>query len=191
MPLLSQEGLERLLAAREEARLAISDAYDESICEVTARIDQSGSIGKVDVGALLLWKRLQANTPWASELNAMPDAQIRKTTAEAVADARDESLEIPEAASRGRRALSSLPGFVQGDALASALLFAAAPGRMAVYDSRAQTAIERLGLELTSKPGRYGRYMRLVEQLAQEAGAASGQTWIPRDVDLALYWLGA
>jgi hypothetical protein len=32
----------------------------------------------------------------------------------------------------------------------------------------------------------YGRYMSLVEQPAQEAGAASGRACIARDVDMAL-----
>ena len=87
-------------------------------------------------------------------------------------------------------ALSPLPGSSTGDALASAVLLAAAPDRMAVYDRRAQTALQRLGLELTASPGRYGRYMGLVEQLREQAASMAGSLWKARDVDLALYWLG-
>lgn len=190
VPSLDRVRLERLITARRDVADQVPDTYDESLREVADRIDRTGSIGKVDIGALLFWKRLRANTRWAAQLQSMPDARVRAVTAVAVAAVRDESLEVPEAAEQGRAALSPLPGFAKGDALASALLLAAAPRRMAVYDRRAQTALRLLDLELSARPGRYGRYVSLVEQLTREAGAASGRTWLARDVDLALYWLG-
>lgn len=67
---------------------------------------------------------------------------------------------------------------------------AAAPDRLAVYDKRAQAATGRLGLTLAARPGRYGRYMQLVEDLRRELRDAHGVTWSARDVDMALYWLG-
>jgi len=190
MPLLDRAGLDRLLAARQDVADQVSINYDDVLNEVAGRIDRTRSIGKLDIGALLFWKRLRANTPWVAELQAMPEGRIREITAEAVSAVRDDALDVPEAARRGRAALSPLPGFATGDALASALLLAAAPSRMAVYDRRAQKALRLLNLELDAKSGRYGRYMSLVEQLAQEASEASGRTWTARDVDLALYWLG-
>ncbi len=45
---------------------------------------------------------------------------------------------------------------------------------MAVYDRRARTGLQRLGLELTPSPGRYGRYMELIEHLREEAGSMAG-----------------
>jgi hypothetical protein len=121
----------------------------------------------------------------------MPDASIREATGSAVAAVRDDSLGIAEAAAQGRAALSGLPGLSGGDALASALLTAAAPGRMAVYDRRAQSAIGLLGFELSAAPGRYGRYMRLVDEIRDQASVSTGRSWTARDVDLSLYWLGA
>lgn len=187
MPLLTPDKLDRLCAARSEVN---SQVYDELLYEVAARVESNGSIGKADVGALLFWKRLQANTPWAGRLQLMPEVRVRAVTAVAVEAVRDTSVVTSEAARRGRAALSPLPGFAKGDALASALLLAAAPGRMAVYDRRAQAALDILELPLTSASGRYGRYMALVEELRGEASARSGTPWIARDVDLALYWLG-
>lgn len=55
-----------------------------------------------------------------------------------------------------------MPGLRTGDVLASAVLTAAAPTRMAVYDRRVQHALDTLGLTLTPAPGRYGRYLQLL-----------------------------
>jgi hypothetical protein len=66
---------------------------------------------------------------------------------------------------------------------------AAAPDRLAVYGRRAQRGLELLGDTLTSSPGRYGRYMQLVQNLLDLAHQHN-HPWIARDVDLALYWLG-
>jgi hypothetical protein len=167
----------------------VPPAYDEVLFEVAGRIAGAGSIGKSDIGALLLWKRLQANTRWARQLMGMPEVEVRAVTAPAVEAVRDKTVSVPVAAQRGRRLLSSLPGFASGDALASALLLAAAPDRMAIYDRRAQLGLELLGKTLTPARGRYGRYLALVEDLRNLAHQHD-RPWLARDVDLALYWLG-
>lgn len=159
------------------------------LIEVGSRIEAAGSVGKADIGALVLWKRISASTKWASALMALSDHHVRDVTRVAVRCVQDRSLSVPEAAVAGRSALSRLPGFTTGDALASAVLFAAAPTRMAVYDRRAQTGLSRLDLTLSPKPGRYGRYMTLIEQL-RAAVNETGQQWQARHVDVALYWLG-
>lgn len=61
---------------------------------------------------------------------------------------------------------------------------------MAVYDRRAQKALRKVGLELTAAPGRYGRYMAMIDQLRDEADPGGHRPWTARDVDIALYWLG-
>ncbi len=166
-----------------------SPVYDEVLIEVADRIRTTASIGKADIGALLFWKRLRADTTWVRELMTTPEQDVRAVTAKAVAAVNDESLTVPEAASAGRRELAALPGFKTGDALASALLLAAAPGRMAIYDDRAQTGLETLGLSLSAARGRYGRYMELVEDLRSTANLHR-HAWTARDVDTALFWLG-
>ena len=156
---------------------------------VVGRCVETGSLGKLDIGALVFWKRLRANTPWAEHLLDKSESDVRKVTAEAVRCARDESLSVPEAATQARQELADLPGFKTGDAVASALIVAAAPDRMAVYDKNAHAGLRKLGLELSDASGRYGRYMGLIEQLRAEVNA-TGRSWRARDVDLALYWLG-
>lgn len=166
-----------------------SPVYDEVLHEVSSRIQKTGSIGKTDIGALVFWKRLRANTRWVPELMNMSEQDVRAITAQAVTAVNNGSVTTPQAASDGRRALSAMPGFRTGDALASALLLAAAPHRMAVYGTRAQKGLKAVGLTLPTKPGRYRRYMELVEGLCMEA-QIHGEEWTARDVDVALYKLG-
>lgn len=181
--------LERLTTARADYHAGVSPYYDEVLHETATRIAGVGSIGKTDIGALLFWKRLRADTPWVRQLMVMPDTDVREATARVVAAVRDTSVEVPAAAAAGRTALTALPGFTTGDAFASALLLAAAPDRMAVYDRRVQKALDNLGIELTRRPGRYGRYMGIVEDLRADL-SQDGGPWTARDVDVALYWLG-
>lgn len=117
-----------------------------------------------------------------------PDTAVRNATAEAREYALN-TAEIEAAAGGARSSLSSIPGFGVGDALASAVIYALAPDRMAVYDRRAQSGIERLEMTLTSSRGRYGRYMVLVQQLVEDT-ANHGSALTARQVDLALYTLG-
>ncbi|MEJ1113263.1 hypothetical protein WBN73_04650 [Paenarthrobacter sp. CCNWLY172] len=183
------EGLEKLSVAHKQYTSETSRAYDEVLHHVSDQIRSTGSIGKADMGSLLFWKRLRADSRWVRDLMVLPDKLVREQTVHAVRAVNDRSLSVRDAAVAGRAALSPLPGFKVGDALASALLLAAAPDRMAVYDRRAQTAVEKLGLTLSSAPGRYGRYMEIIEGIRLTAHA-NGLDWTARDVDVALYWLG-
>jgi hypothetical protein len=120
---------------------------------------------------------------------AVKDEDTRAVTAAAVVAVTDMNTAVPEAARRGRAALSGLPGLVNGDALASALLYVAAPDRMAVYDRRVQRALGLLSIELSNKPRRYSRCMTIVEGIRTDVDRR-GTVWIARDVDLALYNYG-
>jgi hypothetical protein len=173
----------------EIRRANSTDVYDEVFLEVADRVKETGSVGKADVGALLFWKRLRADTRWARALHAMRDSEVRSVTGQMVLAAHDVERSTPEAASVARRALSSLPGFGQGDALASAVIAAAHPDRMAVYDRRAHSALLQLGHSLDDRSGRYGRYMAVVEELLTDIRVQEPE-WTARDVDLALFWIG-
>ncbi|MEU2944385.1 hypothetical protein ABZ620_25770, partial [Nocardiopsis alba] len=117
------------------------------------------------------------------------DSHVRAITEQAVASVQNLGLSRSEAARAGRGAISELPGFVKGDALASAILTSAAPTRMAVYDRHVQRAIDSLGLTLTDHSGRYGRYMGILDTLLEHSGGRA-DGWTARDVDTALYWAG-
>jgi hypothetical protein len=152
--------------------------------EVQQRISAVGSAGKADIAMLSFWKRLRADTRWVTKLLALPDAEVRKVTGRAVVAVR--RGDAIKAAGDAREVLRALPGFGRGTALASALLTAAAPTRLTVYDKRAC----KVGLELTDDPPLfYARYMMLIEQCRAEDGEV-GNRWSARDVDLALWILG-
>lgn len=180
----------RLTEAHSRYLAAASSHYDEVFDEVSRRIQDRGNIGKADIGALSFWKRLRADAPWVRRLHATSEDEVRHLTGRAVDVVRNPALSLSEAAGTGRAALSVLPGFDRGDALASALLTAAAPDRMAVYDQRAQRALDMLNIRLSAARGRYRNYLALIENLLQDAPPEVRATWRPRDVDLALYTLG-
>lgn len=178
-----------LRTAHHQYHASTTPNYDEVLFNVAERFATNQSIGKVEIGGLLIWKRLQANTRWAMDLMNVPDQQVREYTRNAYLAANDLTLSVPDAARSARSALGSLPGFKTGDALASAVLLAAAPQRLAVYDNRAHHALNILGLELKSGRGRYSRYMDIVERLCHLAHS-NAATWTARDVDVALYKIG-
>lgn len=178
-----------LVAAKRAYDAVVSPSYDEVVNEVAARAAAEGSMGKLDLGALAAWKRLQANTRWMSTLMATPDTEVRVHTARAVTAARDEKTAVATAAAAARSALSPLPGMGRGDAFASAVCFAAAPHRFAVYDRWARSALLQLGFVLDNRPGRYGRYIALIEQCRDDLRGRA-HDWSARDVDLALFKLG-
>lgn len=167
----------------------ISKSYDEVLREVIDRVRGERSLGKLDIAGLTVWKRISASTRWADHLMSTPDAEVRTRTADAFALANDLTKSTPEAAGAARNALSTLPGFGTGDALASAVCYVVAPERLAVYDDRAHDGLLQLGLELDDRPQRYRRYITHVEQLREEL-SKDGLEWSARKVDLSLFVLG-
>ncbi|MFB7083222.1 hypothetical protein [Streptomyces sp. NPDC056308] len=189
-PSMSASRVWDVLAAAQASYLsAVSPHYDEVFWEVAGRVEAEGCLGKAGIGALVVWKRLSAQTPWVSKLMSLPDADVRSVTARAVRAVRDTGVSRAEAAQAGRGIVWELPGFHTGDALASAVLTAAAPQRMAVYDRRVQQALDALGFALTRASGRYGRYIDLLDTLLSHGGQQA-EGWIARDLDTALYWVG-
>ncbi|MFF8293578.1 hypothetical protein ACF068_30835 [Streptomyces sp. NPDC016309] len=92
--------------------------------------------------------------------------------------ARDTTLSRCAGAQAGHTALAHLPGFRTGDALASTVLTAAAPDRMAIYDRRAHSGLRTLDIPLSHAPGRYSRYIERIDQLLAAAPAPI-RTWAP------------
>jgi len=186
--MLSNERVAHLEQGLALARETISPHYDDVFREVQQRISATDSAGKADIATLSFWKRLRADTRWVPKLLELPDSEVRGVTGPAVVAVREG--EATKAAGDAREMLRSLPGFRQGTALASALLTAASPTRLAVYDKRARRGLQEVGLELADEPPFfYARYMMLIEKCREEA-ADAGHRWSARDVDLALYILG-
>lgn len=176
---------EVLAMALQRYRETVCDEYDETLHDVIGRVATAGSVGKSDLGALLLWKRIRVGA-WVTDLLCMADADVRKITGEAVAAARNQESNVADATRLARQALLDLPGAETGDAFASAVILVAAPDRMAVYDYHAHLGLWRAGLRLYEKPGLYDRYMKLVEQCRAELLEHGYGKWTAREVDLAL-----
>lgn len=114
---------------------------------------------------------------------------VRKITGRA-REAATATGEPADRAQGARNALLSLPGCSTGDALASAIICAAHPTDMAIYDRRAHAALTALGIKLTNTGGCYGRYIGIISALRERAHLETGAKWTARDVDLALYMGG-
>lgn len=184
----SVDRVRKLIAAyKSYTNYADGSPYDEVLLEVQAAVERSGSVDKADISALMLWKRLNLSTRWARALNNTSDREVRQITQEAIERARNNLVAIPDAARQARQALVGLPGCRNGHAVASTILTAGAPARMAVYDVRAINALGNLNCP-PSGDG-YGDYMETVVELMQEVNQ-TGTSWYPRDVDKALYMLG-
>ncbi|MFC9931922.1 hypothetical protein [Streptomyces sp. NPDC127190] len=57
---LAPEQWQRLASARQAYTDIVSPYYDETLQHVAQRACVSGHIGKADIGALLMWKRLRS-----------------------------------------------------------------------------------------------------------------------------------
>ncbi|WP_177371003.1 hypothetical protein [Brachybacterium vulturis] len=164
-------------------------AYDEVLREVSARVGDQGSIGKADIGALVVWKRSTATAPWSKKLMNTPDAKVREITARAFNLVNDSSKSIPNAGDEARQLLRGIPGLGGGGAIASAVLLAMSPTRMAVWDRRVNKSLKALGRTPKGRRHHYRNYLEIVVDLVEEMQDAivEGQTVVPRQVDLALY----
>jgi hypothetical protein len=175
-----------LAAALDKYRDKACAAYDEVVNEVIDHAEADSNLGKGDLGALLLWKRIRVGA-WATKLLCTAESRVREVTGEAVTEARRLTVLVPEAAANARAILARLDGMKNMPAFASAVIYAAAPKRMAVYDYRAHLGLWKVGLPLEEGSGLYCRYMTLVEQCRQKQLEHRGEHWTARDVDLALY----
>lgn len=100
-----------LQAAHHQYHVSTTANYDEVLFDVAERFATYQSIRKVEIGGLLIWKRLQANTRWAMDLMNVPDQRVHELTRDAYLAANDLTLSVPEAARAARSALGSFPGF--------------------------------------------------------------------------------
>lgn len=114
------------------------------------------------------------------------DTEVRAVTGKAWALANDESLPGPDAGLAAFRELRKLPGLGGTGALASAVLVACAPDRMAVWDRRVSSTLQAMGRRPEFGTGFYGRYLEELDRLIQdELGGEDQRSWTRRDVELA------
>ena len=162
--------------------------YDETLRVVTTRTAATQSLCKADIGSLVMWKRITASARWAGALGMTRDADVQAVTATAWALANDSQLPAAEAGLAAFRELRKLPGLGGTGALASAVLVACAPDRMAVWDRRVRSTLEAIGRRPKFGAGFYGCYLQELDRLIQdELDGDARKSWTRRDVELALY----
>lgn len=105
-----------LVPARASYLADVSPHYDEVLREVAQRTEHAGSLGKTDIAALVVWKRLSAQTRWVTALMSLPDTHVRAVTERAITAVRNTTVSRSEAARTGRGIIAELPGFHSGDA---------------------------------------------------------------------------
>ncbi|NYG07766.1 hypothetical protein BJ986_002253 [Phycicoccus badiiscoriae] len=167
------------------------DVYDETLRVVATRAAAAQSLCKADIGSLVMWKRITASARWAGTLGMTPDAEVQAVTGNAWALANNAQLPAAEAGLAAFRELRKLPGLGGTGALASAVLVACAPDRMAVWDQRVSSTLEAMGRRPKFTAGFYGRYLEELDHMIEdELDRDAQRSWKRRDVELALYAIG-
>ncbi len=157
--------------------------YDDVFWEVSVRVRESGSAGKLDVAALAVWKRSAQGSRWIKMLMLLPERDVRRHTAAAFAAGTDDAR---------LRLLSPVPGLTSSGPLATALLCAHDPVEFAVMDRRSLKGLRLLGCELSAAlrgRARTVAYFALARDLRQGVRRLGGE-FTARDVDRGLYILG-
>ena len=153
--------------------------YDEVFWAVHDRIRESGEGRKLDLAALICWKR-SGQGRCVSDLMRIPDERVRKITRRAFAASADQQR-LDE--------LSPLPGFVRKYAIATAVLTAYDPAEFGVLDRRALQALERVGRPVSLGRGVTLRYLERVRELRDIVRVVRPDI-TARNIDQALWVIG-
>ncbi|MGI9093576.1 MAG: hypothetical protein ACR2FF_09120 [Mycobacteriales bacterium] len=103
--------------AAVDAYDANSGVYDQVFAEIGQRIREADEAGKLDLAALIMWKR-SGQGSWVKDLLANPEPEVRAITRDAFAIMGDQ---------RVLRTLATLPGFTSQGPIATALMARATP----------------------------------------------------------------
>jgi hypothetical protein len=171
-----EEVVKRLLDAMDQ----YEPYYDEVFWEVSSRIRDQGEAGKLDMAALICWKR-SGQGHWASDLMELPDTEVRKRSHAALTPrmADQERLDV----------LATLPGFKAKSAIATAVLACNDPAEFGVLDRRALDGLRRIERPIIRGRGETLRYLVRLRELRDLASIARpGVT--ARNVDQSLWLVG-
>jgi hypothetical protein len=155
--------------------------YDEVFWEVHARIREQGDAGKLDMAALICWKR-SGQGHWVSDLMELPDALVRERSRAALTARLTDQQRLD--------ALALLPGFRTKSAIATAVLACNDPDEFGVLDRRALTGLERIERPITRGRGETLRYLNRLRELRNlTRGLRSNVT--ARNIDQGLWFIGS
>jgi hypothetical protein len=154
--------------------------YDEIFWQVNARIGEHGEAGKLELAALICWKR-SAQGRWVSDLMELPDAEVRKQCRVAMSAHMTDQERLD--------ALALLPGFRNKSAIATALLACYDPKEFGVLDRRALEGLRRIERPIARGRGETLRYLDRVREL-RDLTRGTWPSVTARQIDQALWFIG-
>jgi hypothetical protein len=154
--------------------------YDEIFWQVNARISEHREAGKLDLAALICWKR-SAQGHWVSDLMELQDAKVRRHCRAALAAELTDQERLD--------ALAPLPGFGSKYAIATAVLACYNPAEFGVLDRRALDGLQRIQHPIIRGRGETLRYLERIRQLRDLARRIRPSV-TARQVDQALWVIG-
>jgi hypothetical protein len=154
--------------------------YDEVFWEVSARIHAQKEAGKLDLAALICWKR-SGQGHWVSDLMELPDAEVRRCSRSALAPQLKDQQRLD--------ALAPLPGFKSKYAIATAVLACYDPEDFGVLDWRTLEGLKRIERPVVGGRGETLRYLDRLRELRDLARRFRSSV-TARNVDQGLWFIG-
>lgn len=154
--------------------------YDEVFWEVHTRIRERGDAGKLDLAALICWKR-SGQGHWVSDLMELPDALVRERSRAGFATHLTDQQRLD--------ALAALPGFRTKSAIATAVLACNDPDEFGVLDRRALKGLERIERPIMRGRGETLRYLNRLRELRNLTRSFRSNV-TTRNIDQGLWFIG-
>ena len=171
-----EEVTRRLLNAMDQ----YSPYYDEVFWEVSARIRTRDEAGKLDLAALICWKR-SGQGSWVSDLMEWPDSKVRTCSRAALAPRLTDQQRLD--------ALALLPGFNAKSAMATAVLACHDQDEFGVLDRRALKGLENIERPIARGRGETLRYLNRLREL-RDLVRGVRSTVTARNIDQGLWFIG-
>jgi hypothetical protein len=157
-----------------------SPYYDEVFWEVHTRITKRRAAGKLDLAALICWKR-SGQGYWVADLMNLPDIEIRERSHKAFAHQLTDQQRLD--------ALASLPGFKSKSSIATAVLACIDPYEFGVLDWRALKGLERIERPIRRGRGETLRYLECIRELRDLTRSLRPRI-TARNIDQGLWHIG-
>jgi hypothetical protein len=173
----NHEAVCRLLEAMDQ----YNPYYDEVFWEVSSRIRTQGEAGKLDLAALISWKR-SGQGSWVLDLMELPDSRVRRCSRPALLPGLTDQQRLD--------ALAVLPGFHNKSSMATAVLACHDQNEFGVLDRRALNGLENIKHPIERGRGETLRYLDRLRQLRDLVRQARPNA-TARNVDQGLWIIGS
>ena len=157
-----------------------SSYYDEVFLEVSAHIRVRGEVGKLDLAALISWKR-SGQGAWVSDLMELPDSEVRRHSRASLRGRLTDQQRLD--------ALAPLPGFNTKYAMATVVLACYDQDEFGVIDWRTLEGLDHVGRPIERGRGETLRYFHRIRELRDLARKVRPSV-SARNIDQGLWIIG-